>query len=96
MLIQSDGEVCVCELSFSLEESQPKISRHLALLRDNGILTPRREGTWMHYSINPDLPAWAIHSIEKIFHELQVLDRFADDRSRLQKMTERPGAMRCA
>ena len=35
-LIQSEGEVCVCELTFALEESQPKISRHLASMRDAG------------------------------------------------------------
>ena len=32
MLIQSEGEVCVCELTHALQESQPKVSRHLALL----------------------------------------------------------------
>ncbi len=56
MLIQSEGEVCVCELTFALNESQPKISRHLALMRDAGIVQSRREGTWMHYRIGPTLP----------------------------------------
>jgi len=34
-----------------LGQSQPKISRHLAYLRQAGIVTARREGKWMHYSI---------------------------------------------
>ncbi|MDX2415939.1 MAG: metalloregulator ArsR/SmtB family transcription factor, partial [Xanthomonadales bacterium] len=38
MLIQAEGEVCVCELTFTLNESQPKISRHLALMREAGIV----------------------------------------------------------
>ena len=59
MLIQSEGEACVCELTFALNESQPKISRHLALMRDCGIVQSRREGTWMHYQIDPTLPEWA-------------------------------------
>ena len=65
MLIQSEGEACVCEMTFALGESQPKISRHLALMRDAGIVEPRREGTWMHYRINPDLPQWAKEIIEQ-------------------------------
>ena len=59
MLIQAEGEVCVCELTFTLDESQPKISRHLALMREAGIVESRREGTWMHYRINALLPDWA-------------------------------------
>lgn len=51
-----DGrEVCVCYLVEILKQSQPKISRHLAYLRDAGIVSARREGKWMHYSIErPD------------------------------------------
>ena len=96
MLIQSEGEVCVCELTFALEESQPKISRHLALLRDTGILKPRRKGTWMHYRIDPDLPAWAVASIERIHQQLGDLERFTADRARLKNMTDRPGEKNCA
>ena len=47
-----DGqEVCVCYFVEVLEQSQPKISRHLAYLRNAGIVSARREGKWMHYSI---------------------------------------------
>jgi ArsR family transcriptional regulator len=95
-LIQSEGEVCVCELTFALEESQPKISRHLALLRDAGILTPRREGTWMHYSLDPNLPVWARRSIKLLHQQLKGLGRFVADQARLQNMTDRPGDKRCA
>jgi len=47
-----DGrEVCVCYFVEILKQSQPKISRHLAYLRKAGIVSARREGKWMHYSI---------------------------------------------
>lgn len=47
-----DGrEVCVCYFVEILKQSQPKISRHLAYLRNAGIVSTRREGNWMHYSI---------------------------------------------
>ena len=58
-LLHEHGEVCVCELTRTLGVSQPKISRHLALLRDLGLVQARRAGVWIHYSITPKLPAWS-------------------------------------
>lgn len=49
-LIRED-EVCVCYFTEVLGENQPKISRHLAYLRNAGIVSARREGKWMNYSI---------------------------------------------
>jgi len=46
-------EVCVCYFVEILGQSQPKISRHLAYLRKAGLVSARREGTWMHYRITP-------------------------------------------
>src|SRR6516162_4184921 len=44
-------EVCVCYFVEVLGQSQPKIPRHLAYLRRAGIVSTRRQGTWMHYKI---------------------------------------------
>jgi ArsR family transcriptional regulator len=49
--LMAGREVCVCHFVDILGQSQPKISRHLAYLRQAGIVTARREGKWMHYSI---------------------------------------------
>lgn len=46
-------EVCVCYFVEILRQGQPKISRHLAYLRNAGIVAARREGKWMHYRILP-------------------------------------------
>jgi ArsR family transcriptional regulator, arsenate/arsenite/antimonite-responsive transcriptional repressor len=47
-----DGrEVCVCYFVEILKQGQPKVSRHLAYLRNAGVVSARREGKWMHYSI---------------------------------------------
>jgi ArsR family transcriptional regulator, arsenate/arsenite/antimonite-responsive transcriptional repressor len=55
--LMRDDEVCVCFFTEVLEESQPKISRHLAYLRNAGIVCARRDGKWMHYRIEmPDDP----------------------------------------
>lgn len=91
MLIQAEEEVCVCEMTFALEVSQPKISRHLALMREAGIVTNRREGTWIHYRIDPDLPSWTKASLKQLFHQLKPLEPFRHDRRRLARMTDRPG-----
>ena len=45
LLMQAEGELCVCELTHALNLSQPKISRHLAHLREAGVLVARRNGT---------------------------------------------------
>jgi len=58
LLIEQHGELCVCDLITALDESQPKISRHLAQLRKSGILQDRRQGQWVHYSLHPLLEPW--------------------------------------
>lgn len=58
LLIVSQGELCVCELTAALDLNQPKISRHLALLRSSGLLMDRRQGQWVYYRLHPELPAW--------------------------------------
>ncbi len=59
LLISAEEELCVCELTESIDASQPKISRHLAQLRECGLLSDRRVGQWIFYRINPELPSWA-------------------------------------
>ena len=49
--LMGEREVCVCYLVEILGGPQPKISRHLAYLRNAGIVSARREGKWMHYRI---------------------------------------------
>ncbi|MGA2728413.1 MAG: metalloregulator ArsR/SmtB family transcription factor [Terracidiphilus sp.] len=49
--LMNGREVCVCYFVEILKQSQPKVSRHLAYLRRAGIVQARREGKWMHYSI---------------------------------------------
>ena len=58
-MLLDTNERCVCEMHGALDASQPKVSRHLAVLREAGLVLARREGVWMHYRIHPDLPAWA-------------------------------------
>ena len=49
--MMADGEVCVFDFTDALGVSQPKVSRHLAYLRNAGLVDTRREGKWIYYSI---------------------------------------------
>ncbi len=88
LLIAGLGELCVCELMFALDESQPKISRHLAQLRSNGLLLDRRQGQWVYYRLNPELPAW-VHKMLQVTLQANA-QWLADNTLRLQNMDGRP------
>lgn len=60
LLIDQQGELCVCELMTALALPQPTISRHLATLRKLGLLLDRRQGQWVYYRIHPLLPGWML------------------------------------
>ena len=47
------GEVCVCELTDAFDLTQPTISHHLKVLREAGIITSERRGTWVYYQLRP-------------------------------------------
>ncbi|MBJ8417156.1 ArsR/SmtB family transcription factor [Acinetobacter courvalinii] len=68
-LVVAKNSICVCELTEQLELSQPKISRHLALLRNLSILLDERKGQWVYYSLNPDLPEWAMSVLSVIANQ---------------------------
>lgn len=48
-----DGERCVCDLQDGLDAAQSRLSFHLRVLRDAGLVTDRREGRWSYYRIVP-------------------------------------------
>jgi ArsR family transcriptional regulator len=48
-----DGERCVCDLQADLDAAQSRLSFHLGVLRDAGLVEDRKEGRWSYYSIPP-------------------------------------------
>ena len=95
LLLAVHGELCVCELTHALDEIQPKISRHLAMLRAAGVVTDRRAGLWIHYRLNPKLPAWARRVLATTARANANAKPYARDRRRLKDMPNRP-PVRCA
>lgn len=65
LLLREMGELCVCDLCTALDRPQPKISRHLAMLRESGLLLDRKQGKWVHYRLSPHVPSWAAQVIEQ-------------------------------
>lgn len=65
LTLMVDGETSVSFLADSLGESQPKISRHLAYLRNAGVVSTRRDGKWIYYQIEPQLDP----SIARVLNE---------------------------
>ena len=79
------GELCVCQIVYVLGMSQPKISRHLAILRDAGMVSDRKDGRWVHYSLTK--PASNLHArlagcARECFADVELL---RDDLNRLKR-----------
>ncbi len=96
MLLMQEGELCVCELTHALELIQPKISRHLASLRDMQVVIDRRAGQWIYYSINPKLPDWANELLKATLKGSLTQKQFKADIKKLKNMSNRPENRLCA
>jgi ArsR family transcriptional regulator len=96
LLLLQHQELCVCELIHAIGAAQPHVSRHLAQLRELGLINDRREGLWIHYRINPDLPDWIQAVLQQTATGLRQEPPYATDTLTLSVMPNRPGAPRCA
>ncbi|WP_298138564.1 metalloregulator ArsR/SmtB family transcription factor [Acidiferrobacter sp.] len=59
-LLGAFGELCVCDLTAALDLPQAVVSRHLAVMREAGLVVARRRGTWVYYRRHPHLAPWAV------------------------------------
>jgi len=95
VLLQMQGELCVCELTHALKLSQPMISRHLALLRESELVLDRRFGQWIYYQINTALPDWVHNVLQTTAQANATKAPFAADLKVLNKMPNRPSTGCC-
>lgn len=82
-LLQQQGELCVCELTEALNLSQPKISRHLALLRKHNMVSDRRAGIWVYYRLHPELPQWMQAVLTTTVQAIKHLEPYASESQKL-------------
>lgn len=90
--LRARDELCVCELTRILGLSQPKISRHLALLRSCGLIADRRQGAWVYYRLHPDLPPWAFAALKAAAEGVEDLPLYRGDLIRLDSSAPACGA----
>ncbi len=82
-LLDAEKEVCVCDLCEVLGSPQPKVSRHLAVLREAGLVQVRRDGKWKFYALAP--PPTPLHRtlLRCVRSCLGELEELQADRERL-------------
>lgn len=83
------GELCVCDIQFVLDSSQPNVSRHLTYLRNTGLVQDRREGPRIYYSLIQDttgIQKDLFPFLSRLFRQPKILK---DDLRKLRKAVER-------
>jgi ArsR family transcriptional regulator, arsenate/arsenite/antimonite-responsive transcriptional repressor len=65
------GERCVCDLMDALDVAQSRLSFHLRVLKDAGIVSDRRDGRWVHYSLNRG----RLEEMEALLHSMKPTSR---------------------
>jgi ArsR family transcriptional regulator len=91
MMLLTQGELCVCDLMFVLDEPQSKVSRHLAYLKHSGLTNSKRAGVWMHYRLKE--PVEEVHKaqIDFLKEQLSRLPQFRIDREKLLELKKQGG-----
>lgn len=79
LLLQKEKELCVCEFSHILESIQPKISRHLSLLRKSGLVSDERRGQWVYYRLSERLQTWMKHVLATTLEDLKNKEPYQSD-----------------
>ena len=85
-LLLEHREICVCRLVGALGLPQPKVSRHLAAMREAGLLVSRRKGTWILYRFDPQVPGWAMRVVSMMAEGARTEPVLAADSGRLAQL----------
>jgi len=81
--LMRDGEVCVCFFAETLGTNNPKISRHLSYLKRAGLVTGRREGKWIHYSLQKPKNTQAAEMFGSLLKSFETDEEMRADRAAL-------------
>ncbi len=72
-LLEEEGEMCPCDLADILKMSVPAISQHIRKIKDAGIITSRRDGQTLYYSLNSD----ETEIFNSIFKSIELIKKIA-------------------
>ena len=89
IMLLTQGELCVCDIMEVLNEPQSKVSRHLSYLKNSGLITAKRVGVWMHYSLaelQDEASRAQLDFMKKQFSRLRL---FKDDMDKAEVLKER-------
>ncbi len=89
-LLQS-GDLCVGDIVESLQVPQPKVSRHLSQLRKAGLVTARKEGLWIHYSLATPTTEFHRKLLECAVTCFREVPEIKSDNSRAKKLRRSGG-----
>jgi ArsR family transcriptional regulator len=85
-----EGELCICKIMEVMDMKQSRISRHLGILKNAGLVTDRRDGKWVHYSLTPKPENLCceemIPLLEKCLKDHEVVMK---DQKQLKRLLER-------
>lgn len=90
VLLNTEGALCVCELTAALGVLQPKMSRHLAALRGLDVVEDCRVANRVFYRLDPNLPDWARGVIDRLAQGIVATSEFAAIQRRLHEFPNRP------
>jgi ArsR family transcriptional regulator len=83
--LMRDREICVSSFTGTLGHSQPLISRHLAYLRNSGLVEARRDGKWMHYKVAEGLDPNTSRLLNELFKWMENQEGLRLDRANYQE-----------
>lgn len=86
-----EGEVCVCNIMAILKLPQSTASRHLAILKNAGLVEDRRDGTWVHYSLAKGCNSMTDQLLNMLGEHLPQTKEGARDRQRLSDALQKKG-----
>ncbi len=95
MKLLEERELCVCELMQVLNMSQPRISRHLGVLKNAGLVNDRREGKWVFYALREgdgsDGVKTVLDSLATMENQNQVVQADKESLKRAIRLSELAG-----
>ena len=94
MILLAEGDVCVCELADALQLPQYQVSKHLAILRQVGLVTDARVGTWVYYKVPGDVSEY-VAGLRALVRGCVTGPIFESDAKRLKARLELREEGRC-